>query len=309
MQVILSRWVLPPSPHQLTGDLDNQRCFGNERFCAYFLSPDQFQQVAAWVGSVRARTYRRISPHGPSEVDLDGRDSHYWHLLVWDRERGALAGSLRMALSLWHDRGWDGRHSYLEHCYPGLDASLRERNLPYAEIGRTFVAAPYQRTSPVLMVLLQGMVSIPLATGHSHLLGMVSYNHFAHRQELNRHFLASLMIAPFRDSLEVPAPRHPLVDDLSGLEPIHAGQYGELERGLEERYQEPFRVPILMRCYSQFGNAQVVGLSLARDFNQITEILMHADLRGLTGRQQRRLVVPDLRRVWPESPEGPGGLG
>ena len=151
--------------------------------------------------------------------DLDGRDAHYWHLLVWDRERGTLAGSLRMALSAWHAPDWDSRRSYLEHCYPGLDESLRQRHLAYAEIGRTFVAAPYQRTSLVLMVLLQAMVSIPLATGHHHLLGMVSYNHFAHSEALNRSFLTALLQPPYRDSLAVPPPRHPVVHDPVPLEP------------------------------------------------------------------------------------------
>ena len=290
--------LLPPS-HQLTRDLEAQRCFGTERFCAYFLSPDQFQSVADWVGSLRALTYRRISPHGPSHVDLDGRDAHYWHLLVWDRERGTLAGSLRMALSGWHAQEWNGCFSYLEHCYPGLDASLRDRRLAYAEIGRTFVAAPYQRTSLVLMVLLQAMASIPLATGHHHLLGMVSYNHFAHSEALNQSFLAALLDPPYRDSLSVPAPRHPVVPAPPPLAPPLPGPgYAQLERWLEERYQEPFRVPVLMRRYAQLGNARVVGLSLARDFNQITEILMHCALDQLTPRQRRRFVVDDLVPVW-----------
>jgi hypothetical protein len=302
---LTSCWVSHPFSQKLTGDLEAQRCFGNDRFCAYFLSPEQFQNVATWVGSVRALTYRRISPHGPSDVDLDGRDAHYWHLLVWDQLRGALAGSLRMALSRWHPGGWDGNRSYLEHCYPGLDASLAQRGLPYAEIGRTFVAAPYQRSSLVLMVLLQGMASIPLATGHHHLLGMVSYNHFEHGEALNRSFLASLMIPPFRDPLEVPPPRHPLAPAEQPLDPLAAKHYGDLERGLEERYQEPFRVPVLMRCYAQFGNARVAGLSLARDFNQITEILMHCDLDLLNDRQRRRWVIEDLRTVWSSQVEAP----
>lgn len=297
----------PPS-HQLTRDLEAQRCFGTDRFCAYFLSPSQFQGVAGWVGSVRALTYRRISPHGPSDIDLDGRDAHYWHLLVWDRERRTLAGSLRMALSRWHPPDWDGRCSYLEHCYPGLDASLRARGLAYAEIGRTFVAAPYQRTSLVLMVLLQAMVSIPLATGHQHLLGMVSYNHFAHGEALNRSFLAALLAAPYRDPLMVPPPRHPLPPSLAPAGVPGTTQYSELERWLEQRHQEPFRVPVLMRRYAQFGNARVVGLSLARDFNQITEILMHCELERLSPRQRSRLVVEDLVPVWRGQDEGPGGL-
>lgn len=287
-----------PLSQQLTVELESQRCFGSDRFLAYFLSPEQFQNLAIWVGTERAITYRRISPKGPSDVDLDGRDAHYWHLLVWDQLRGALAGSFRMALSGWHSPGWSGKFSYLEHCYPGLDASLAQRGLAYAEIGRTFVAAPYQRSGQVLMVLLQGMVSIPIATGHHHLLGMVSYNHFEHGEAVNRQFLASLMISPFRDSLEVPQPRHPLPPAQQPLDPLPANHYGELERGLEERYQEPFRVPILLRAYAQFGNARVAGLSLAKDFNQITEILMHCDLNRLDSRQRRRLVVEGLRKVW-----------
>ena len=297
----------PPS-HQLTRDLEAQRCFGTDRFCAYFLSPTQFQGVAAWVGSMRALTYRRISPHGPSDIDLDGRDAHYWHLLVWDRERGTLAGSLRMALSRWHPRDWDGRCSYLEHCYPGLDASLRARGLAYAEIGRTFVAAPYQRTTPVLMVLLQAMLNIPLATGHQHLLGMVSYNHFAHGEALNRSFLAALLAAPYRDPLTVPPPRHPLPPVSAPAEVPITTQYSDLERWLERRYQEPFRVPVLMRRYAQFGNARVAGLSLARDFNQITEILMHCELEKLTLRQRSRLLVGDLAPVWRGVREGSPGM-
>jgi hypothetical protein len=282
----------------MPGDLEPQICFSTDRFHAYFLPPALFRELSAWVGAVRARTYRRISPHGPHDVDLDGRDSHYWHLLVWDRERRVLAGSLRMALSRWHSADWDGECSYLEHCYPGLDARLRAEGLEYAEIGRTFVAAPYQRNSLVLMVLLQAMASIPLATGHRHLLGMVSYNHFLHGEWLNRRFLGALLQPPYQDSLVVPPPRHPLLpaplwDDL----PVPA-TLGSLERWLEQTMQEPFRAPVLLRRYMQFGNARVVGLSLARDFNQITEILMHCDLDGLTPRQRRSFVVPSLRSVW-----------
>lgn len=301
-------WVHPLESQELPRDLEDQLCFSTERFHAYFLSAAQFREVAAWVGAVRARTYRRISPHGPHDVDLDGRDDHYWHLLVWDRERRVLAGSLRMALSRWHAAEWDGERSYLEHCYPGLDARLRGEGLEYAEIGRTFVAAPYQRSSLVLMVLLQAMASIPLATGHRHLLGMVSYNHFEHGEALNRRFLGALLQSPYRDALVVPPPRHPLVpppvcDELPAPAPL-----GPLELQLEEAFQEPFRVPVLLRRYMQFGNARVAGLSLARDFNQITEILMHCELEKLSLRQRSRLVVEDLVPVWRGLREGSPGL-
>jgi GNAT superfamily N-acetyltransferase len=301
--------VDPLAAELASPELAAQLCFHQEPFAAYFLSPELFRRVAPWVGATRARTFKKVSPHGPLDLDLDGRDAHYWHLLVWDGQRQVLAGSLRMALSRWHGAEWDGQCSYLEHCYPGLDRAMAVRGLAYAEIGRTFVAPPYQRTSLALMVLLRAMASIPLATGHRHLLGMVSFNHFQHGEEVARQFLAALCEPPFAGDLTVPPARHPLLDlpalTEGGGEP--AASLSLLEQQLEQRFEEPFRVPVLLRRYLQFGNARVVGLSLAKDFNQITEILSHCDLDQLAERQRRQFVVTDLRTVWSRD-QGNGGL-
>jgi hypothetical protein len=295
----------------LGGDLASQCCFEQDHFSAFFLSPTHFSSLARWVGSVRARSYRRVSPHGPEDVDLDGRDSHYWHLLILDRNRRTLAGSLRLALSTWHGSRWDSSCSYLEHCYPGLDQAFRERGEAYAEIGRTFVATPYQRNSPVLLMLLRAMASIPLATGHPQLLGMVSYNHFQHGEALRRRFLSSLLLPPFVGTINLPPPRHPFPSLRDDLE-VRPGQerpetLGRLERLLEQEFQEPFRVPLLVKKYMAFGNARVAGLSLAKDFNQICEILMHCDLAGLLPNQRRIFMVEDLRPVWEGHIPSPGG--
>ncbi|MFN9645190.1 MAG: GNAT family N-acetyltransferase [Cyanobacteriota bacterium] len=289
----------------LRADFSSQLCFELGNFSAFFLSPVQFRSVAALVGAVRARSYRQVSAHGPEEIDLDGRDDHYWHLLVLDQQRGTIAGTQRLALSQWHEQQpWDGSRSYLEHCYPGLDQAFCQRGEAYAEIGRTCVASPYQRTSPVLLMLLRAMVSIPLATGHSHLLGMVSYNHFHHSAALQRSFLSRILQPPFLADLAIPPPRHPF----PALSPTQVSRsdsqpdsLSQLERSLERQFQEPFRVPILLKKYVAFGNAHVAGVSLARDFNQICEIFLHCDLNRLFPHQRRMLLVEDLRPVWQDA--------
>jgi hypothetical protein len=53
-----------------------------------------------------------------------------------------------------------------------------------------------------------------------------------------------------------------------------------------------------------FGNAKVIGLSLARDFNQICEILMHCDLKALRPRQSREFVVNNLIPIWENAMQG-----
>jgi len=293
--------------NHIRAELADQRCFDQNQFSAYFLSPAQFQPIAAWVGALRASTYRQISPLGPEQVDLDGRDAHYWHLLILDQERHCLAGCLRMGLSGWHGPGWDGSHSYLEHCYPGLDQHFREEGLSYAEIGRTLVATPYQRTSPVLRMLLRAMVSIPLATGHTNLMGMVSFNHLQHSESLYGSFLAALLQQPFGEDQGIPPARHPFparTEDLKAdLAPV-VESLGELERRLEQQFEEPFRAPLLLQKYMSFGNAKVIGLSLARDFNQICEILMRCDLQALRPNQQKELIVNNLIPAWERATPG-----
>jgi len=285
--------------------LPNQRCFDQNYLSAYFLSAAQFQPIATWVGALRASTYRQISPLGPERLDLDGRDCHYWHLLILDRECRCLAGSLRMGLSGWHGSPWDGSHSYLQHCYPGLDQCLRRQGIRYAEIGRTLVARPYQRSSPVLRMLLRAMVSIPLATGHTDLLGMVSFNHLQHSESLTSSFLMALLKPPFGEERGIPPARYPFPISAGrstepGLLPA-ADTLGQLGRILEQTFEEPFRAPLLLQKYRNFGNAKVIGLSLARDFNQICEILMRCDLNQLEPKQYKELVVSDLIPVWEQA--------
>jgi hypothetical protein len=291
----------------IRAEFPNQRCFDHNQFSAYFLSPAQFQPIAAWVGALRASTYRQISALGPEQVDLDGRDAHYWHLLILDRELHCLAGCLRMGLSGWHGPGWDGSHSYLEHCYPDLDQHFRKGDVSYAEIGRTLVATPYQRTRPVLRMLLRAMVSIPLATGHNNLMGMVSFNHLQHSERLYGSFLAALLQQPFGEDQGIPPARHPFptrAEDLKTYLAPAVNNLGELERWLEQQFEQPFRAPLLLQKYVSFGNAKVIGLSLARDFNQICEILMRCDLNQLRPSQQKELIVNNLIPAWETATPG-----
>jgi len=293
--------------NHIRSQLPNQRCFDQNQFSAYFLSPNQFLPIASWVGALRASTYRQISPLGPKQVDLDGRDAHYRHLLILDQERQCLAGCLRMGLSRWHGPEWNGSNSYLEHCYPGLDQHCRREGMSYAEIGRTLVATPYQRTSPVLRMLLRAMVSIPLATGHTNLMGMVSFNHLQHSEGLYGSFLAALLQQPFGEDQGIPPARHPFPsraeERKADLAPV-VESLAELERRLEQQFEEPFRAPLLLKKYMSFGNAKVIGLSLARDFNQICEILMRCDLNQLRPNQQKELIVNNLIPAWETATPG-----
>ena len=238
--------------------------------------------VADSVGLLREATYRQQLSGSGDERDLDGRDAHYDHLLLVERSSGALAGAARLQFIPAGSTNLPGSEgSYLEHVYPGIKAQLAARQ-NHVEIGRVALAQRFQRQPHSLMALFRGGILLAARSGYDLLHGLVSYNHFAHSDAVNNAFLQALMQPPYRrEDLNLPAPRHPIAGIQAKPTPHPSGHIQALEQNIRSTHSDAFRLPILLRQYFNLMQAQVCNLSLARDFNQITEILMAANLRQL----------------------------
>ena len=259
----------------------------------HLIAGSAFDAVADAVGQLRESTYRKQLSGSGDERDLDGRDPHYDHLLLVERSSGDLAGSARLqfipsgASSL---PGSDG--SYLEHVYPGIKADLVSRT-NHLEIGRVALAERFQRQPHSLMALFRGGLLIAARSGYELLHGLVSYNHFAHSDAVNSAFLSALLRPPYRRlDTPLPAPRHPVPGIRADDTPHPSGHIQALEQEIRQTLSDDFRLPVLLRQYVNLMQAEVCDLSLALDFNQITEILMAADLRRLP--QERLALFIDL---------------
>ena len=243
-----------------------------------------FEAVADAVGTLRESTYRQQLSGSGSTRDLDGRDAAYDHLILLEPSSGALAGSARLQFipqftTAEHLPG--SKQSYLEHVYPGIKALLAEQT-HHVEIGRVALAPRFQRQPHSLMALFRGGLLIAAHSGFSTLHGLVSYNHFAHSDAVNRAFLSALMRPPYRrTSPALPPPRHPISDIHPDDSNHPIGNVQALEVAIRQEHSDNFRLPVLLRQYFNLMEAKVCNLSLARDFNQITEILMAADLSRL----------------------------
>ena len=248
----------------------------------HLLAGSEFETVADSVGRLREATYRQQLSGSGDERDLDGRDAHYDHLLLVERRSGSLAGAARLqfvpagSTELPSSEG-----SYLEHVYPGIKAQLASQQ-NHLEIGRVALAERFQRQPHSLMALFRGGILLAARSGYELLHGLVSYNHFAHGDAVNATFLKAVMRPPYRRLGEqLPAPRHPV----SGIQPDDtphpSGNIQALEQDIRKRHSDDFRLPVLLRQYFNLMGAKVCDLSLARDFNQITEILMAANLGDL----------------------------
>ena len=245
----------------------------------HLIAGNAFDAVADAVGQLRESTYRKQLSGSGDERDLDGRDPHYDHLLLVERSSGDLAGSARLqfipvgASSLPGSSG-----SYLEHVYPGIKARLTSLG-NHLEIGRVALASRFQKQPHSLMALFRGGLLIAARSCYDTLHGLVSYNHFAYSEPVNQAFLSGLMRPPYLQSEPtLPAPRHPLTTVQTSDQPNPIANIQSLELSISEQLSDDFRLPVLLRQYVNLMDARVCGLSLAKDFNQITEILMAADL-------------------------------
>ena len=119
-------------------------------------------------------------------------------------------------------------------------------------------------------------------SGYELLHGLVSYNHFAHGDAVNAAFLKAMMRPPYRRQGDrLPAPRHPVPGIQPDDTPHPSSNIQALEQEIRSKHSDDFRLPVLLRQYFNLMEAKVCDLSLARDFNQITEILMAANLSDL----------------------------
>ena len=250
----------------------------------HLIPGSRFEEVADAVGTLRESTYRKQLSGSGNTRDLDGRDEAYDHLILLEPSSGALAGSARLQFipqftGAEHLPG--SQQSYLEHVYPGIKALLAEQT-PHVEIGRVALAPRFQRQPHSLMALFRGGLLIAARSGFSILHGLVSYNHFVYSDAVNRAFLSALMRPPYRrTSPALPPPRHPF-NDIQPDDSAHPiGNVQALEVAIRQEHSDDFRLPVLLRQYFNLMEAKVCDLSLARDFNQITEILMAADLSQL----------------------------
>jgi hypothetical protein len=287
---------------------DQALFFQKDVLATYLLRPAQFAAVAAEVGALRAEAFLEVSAHGPREQDLDGRDGHYWHLLIWDTASARLAGAQRLSFSSWQGSDWSGQHSYLEHCYPGLAGAFAACDLTYLEVGRVFVAQSHRDDLRILPNLLRAAGMLAQQTGHRYTMGLMSYGHHQHRPEVVDAFMRGLRLPPFRldPPLPIPPPRHPLQPSTASVRteavdelPI-CSSYRQLEQHLQA-LDPAFRIPGLVRLNASLCHGRVADLSFAQDFNQIIEILMVADTTAAApGLSHPGLQLPH-RRPWLEA--------
>jgi hypothetical protein len=260
----------------------------------FVLPPGRFDHILDWLGQHRAMAFGLYAPLNRLDSDLDGRDQAYHQLLLWDPVARQLIGGQRLQFFS-RDRKPCCSHaateatSYLEHCYPGFVPIKLAEHGGFAEVGRTFVMPSYRR-SHWLRELIRAFVRLPEQLGIHRAYGMLSFDQRSLDPETIATFLGCLESSLFASEESVPVARYPYAaEDMPEQRLAWDGSDLTLLELLLKAQDPQFALPGVLRPYRTLCSVEYMGVSEAKSYNQIIQLLFSGSSNRITRQQRRRL--------------------
>lgn len=230
------------------------------------------------IGRLREVTFRAAGEGSGRALDLDEFDRHYWHLFVWHRREREIVGGYRLA-----DCGElpakPGDYAATLFHFPATWRGVRAQA---AELGRSFVAARYQKSFQPLLLLWKGIGVFVMQRPHlRYLYGPVSIS--ADYSRASRAAIAgyfSRWPRGFR-------PRNPMTHALAMWPMGRRRNLEELETQVAAQEPDGKGLPVLLRHYLNLGG-EVLCMNLDREFGDALDGLVLLDLKRTPEKQMVR---------------------
>ncbi|MBJ7536223.1 lysophospholipid acyltransferase family protein [Marinomonas transparens] len=258
--------------------LVEQGCF------AVYCAPSQsIPELMKEIGRIREENFRAVGEGTGLACDLDEFDRYYHQLFVWHRDNKEIVGSYRLGLvdELIKEKGLESLYSrslfeYDQAFIDSLDNSI--------EVGRSVVAAHYQKNLNSLFMLWKGIATfVHRHPKYTHLFGPVSIsNEYSHSARelmaavLSIHFYdqqkAALVAAstPLKNS-EMPFWQPHLLTALASVS-LLSKVLAKMESGKG--------LPILLRQYLKM-NGKLVCFNVDSAFNNTLDGLIVVNLKDV----------------------------
>ena len=254
----------------------------------YYAHSREIPNLLQEIGRLREISFRAVGEGSGQAVDIDLYDNYYLQLFIWDRKRHQVAGAYRLGLSdeILARYGVKGLYSHSLFRYKG--AFIRALG-PAIEMGRSFVAADYQRSYAPLMLLWKGIGAfVAQNPRYNTLFGPVSISsaYGGVSQNLMIDFLKANSFdaglgrrvharRPYRSGGRLDFRLRPVwrKTDLQGMQSIEG--ISELVSLLED---DDKGAPVLIRQYLKMGG-RMLGFNVDEQFSDCIDGLMVADLR------------------------------
>lgn len=234
------------------------------------------------IGRLREITFRAAGEGTRKSRDLDRFDADYHHLVVWNRNRGEIAGAYRLGLTDTLLSKGGLRNLYTSTLFD-YKPRLSQRLSLAIELGRSFVRPEYQRSSATLMLLWKGIGAFVCRhPQYNRLFGPVSISNdyatasqqilvtFLEQNNTSRQDAG--LVRPKRGFRRVRLPgwnpsqissRAENIDDVSAM-------LADIERDSKG-------VPVLIKQYLNLGG-RILAFNVDPDFSNVVDALIYVDL-------------------------------
>jgi putative hemolysin len=252
-------------------------------FCVCYAHAGQIPHALREIGRLREITFRATGEGTGNPCDTDLFDDHYLHLILWDKEKGTVAGGYRLGLADEIVRKYGKQGLYTQQLFRYRSRLLHSMG-PALELGRSFICADYQRSYSPLLLLWKGIGAfVSRHPRYRVLFGPVSIS--SDYQTSSRQLLVDFLKANLFDVQlsRLVRPKKPF-KRLARMRwtASDVGSIGDLDKLSELITQieaDDKGVPVLLKQYLKLGG-RLLGFNVDPDFNNALDGLIMVDLRN-----------------------------
>ncbi len=261
---------------------DSQVLLEQEDFEVFWARASQVPYVLREVGRLREITFREAGEGTGESIDLDLFDSHYHHLVLWQKKTLEVVGAYRLGptdliLSRYGKKGLYTTSLFRFH----NDFFLQVH--PALELGRSFIRREYQKAFSTLMLLWKGIGQYVVRyPRYRYLFGPVSISN-DYRRVSKTLLIKFLREQNYRPELArwVKAKR-PYRQDLRQGWMDQAvvsmiGDAAEVSDWIAELEADQKGIPILLKQYLKLGG-KLLGFNIDAQFSRVVDGLILVDL-------------------------------
>ena len=178
--------------------------FSASDFDCYLADYEDIPNLMHEIARLREETFRAIGEGTGKNLDQDEFDSHFKHLILWDKAKQRIVGCYRLGI------GSEIVPKYgIKGFYVSTLVNFKEAFIPYLEhtieLGRSFVALDYQKEVLPLVLLLRGLSDVVVRYPNiKHFIGPVSISSWYPK------FYQSMIVKYVTE-------KHPVSDDLAHM--------------------------------------------------------------------------------------------
>ncbi len=267
---------------------------GHGALRAYVAESHEIPHLLHEIGRQREIAFRAAGEGTGSAIDLDRFDRYYLHIFVWDSESMALAGAYRLGRADEILKEFGSRGLYTNTLFKFRKPFLVHLK-DAVEMGRSFVAADYQRNMATLPLLWKAVVTwIGQHPKYRKLFGPVSISkdYDSHSQRLMVDYLSAHHGDAEMDQHVLP--RKPfrsksgsgLMSDLVSMKLADADECSAVISSLET---DGKGFPVLLKHYLRL-NGTILSFNVDAEFSNVLDGLVMVDMLKTDPRLPAKLM-------------------